>query len=271
MDAVQGKGLEETVNGILAEFTFEKWDGLGTQSYYSFITEKLAFENPHLSRASEQFKKMRTELLKGFAEYLKAFPELLTQYQSDKAQMIRLLSSQEMVIFPSFFKVINWLNTHYSNRYAIYLRTFGTDLPEVVPAIQAQAELQFAGIGEFKGCDLSLAPIGQTLEFFKNPQLLNYAIRDDYAYWKSKGFQAVGGKLFPVELSDVADIHIFFDDNANDPDKPIICPVSFDGALQDTQDLLNKGIIVAVNPKEAILDEDYFIKKVQTAVLARGK
>lgn len=56
-DAVQGKGLEETVNGILAEFTFDKWDGHTQQSYYAFVTAQLARNNPELSQTNEEFKK----------------------------------------------------------------------------------------------------------------------------------------------------------------------------------------------------------------------
>src|ERR1700733_7719267 len=71
MDAVQGKDLHQTMNGILAEFTFAEWNGGQKQSYYAFVTERLAKENPDLSQADEAFKTKRSELLKGFPDYLK--------------------------------------------------------------------------------------------------------------------------------------------------------------------------------------------------------
>ena len=63
---------------------------------------------------------------------------------------------------------------------------------------------------------------------------------------------------------------IFFDDNANDQDKPIIQPIDPDGKLLSTEKLLKLGNIVAVNSKQAILDKDYFIKKIK-AVLPQQK
>ena len=45
MDAVQGKGLEETINGILAEFTFAQWDGKHEQSYYAYLSDRLAYSS----------------------------------------------------------------------------------------------------------------------------------------------------------------------------------------------------------------------------------
>ena len=265
MDAVQGKGLEETINNVLAEFTFAKWNGEQNQSYYEYVTNTIAHENPQLSRASEIFKSVHTEHLKKFPLYLEHYhPQLLFQYGQEKTRMLEILNKKEMVIFPSFFKAILWLNSTYPNQFALYLRTFGKDLPEVVPAIESKAPLKFAGLGEFKGNDLFIQSKQKLLlKFFKNPKRKHYAIQDDYAQWKLHGFQAQGGKPFPIDLSNPEVIPIFFDDNANDPDKPIIQPVRPDGSLENTQELLKRGNLVAVNPKEAILDEDYFIKKIQ--------
>jgi|SRR3989339_877320 len=263
MDTVQGKGLEETINGILAEFTFAKWDGNHEQSYYAYITDRLAEQNPELSRSDEKFKTKRAVLLKDFSLYLKQYPALLMQYQDDKSCMLKILGDGEMVIFPSFFKVIAWLDIHYPNKYAIYLRTFGQDLPEVVPAIEKITSLRFAGQGEFQEKNLSLLGKEETLhDFFNGKNAQHYAIRDDYTYWKSQGFQAIGGKPFPLDIDNSNVISIFFDDNANDPDKPIIYPIGLDNRLEDIAELLKNGNVVAVNPKQAILDEDYFIKRI---------
>lgn len=262
-DAVQGKDLEEMINGILAEFTFYKWDGKNIQSYYAFVSAKLLRENSDSFLASEKFKKLRRELLKGFPQYLERYPELQSSYQATKDKMTALLSSEEMVIFPSFIKLIGWLNTCHKDHYTIYLRTFGQDLPKVMSLIEKRTELKFAAQGEFNGRALSLAEESY-LDFFRNSKN-NYGIKDDFEYWKSKGFQAEGGKPFPVGLN-AEDIEILLDDNADDEVKPIICPVNSEGKLLNTAELLKKGIIVAVNPMEAILDEDYFIKKVQARI-----
>ncbi len=264
MDAVQGKGLEETINGILAEFTFAQWDGANEQSYYAYITDLLAAQYPQLSRADEAFKAHRAVLLREFPIFLQQYPMLLANYEYDKSRMLDILDKDEIVIFPSFFKAIVWLEAHYPHKYAIYLRTFGQDLPEVVPAVEHATSLRFAGQGIFQGTRLSLVEREDMLyEFFVGASVQHYAIQDDYAYWKSRGFRAVGGKLFPLDPTHPRIVSIFFDDNANDPDKPIICPIGQHDELYDTLELLKTGHIVAVNPKEAILDEDYFIKKIQ--------
>ena len=267
MDAVQGKGIEETVNGILAEFTFEKWDGKTEQSFYAYLTNQIAQENPNLSRTSGIFKKIRAERLAHFPEYLQQYPELLAQYEKDKAIMLQILSTEKMAIFPSFFKTIEWLNQNYPKNYAIYLRTFGKDLSEIIQTLTDKKILKFANQGQFKERTLDIADPNKPLsEFFKNPDLNHYALCDDYKYWESKGFQAVGGKPFFIDINDLQNISIFFDDNANDPDKPIICPIDHSGNLQDTNQLMEKGNIVAVNPKEAILNENYFVDKIKLVI-----
>jgi hypothetical protein len=262
-DKVQGKELEDTLKAVQAEFTFHTWDGHTNQSYYEMVTAKLTKENPTLLQTTDEFKKKRGELLKDFPNYLKKFPELFAQYQNDRARMMEIVGSDKLVIFPSFIKLIAWLNLQYKGHYALYLRTFGTDLPEVRSKIENQTDLKFEGLGEFKGRTLSLA--SSYMEFFSNPKLGHYGIRDDFNYWKSTGYQAKGGKLFPVGLNK-KDIEIFFDDNADDAVKPIICPVDSKESIIDTNELLKKGIIVAVNPQQAILDEDYFINALKRRI-----
>ena len=95
------------------------------------------------------------------------------------------------------------------------------------------------------------------------------AIQDDYSYWKAKDFQTIAGKPFPIDLSNPHILSIFFDDNADDPDQPTIYPFDSLQKIEDQTKLLGRGNIVAVNPKEAILDEDYFIKKIN-ALLYRS-
>lgn len=266
-DAVQGKGLEETVNGILAEFTFDKWDGSTNQSYYAFTTAQLIRNHPELSQTTDEFKKERNTLLAGFSEFLKKFPTQYATYQADRAKMLAILNTEKTVIFPSFLKLVAWLNSNYKHRFALYLRTFGIDLPEIMPKIEQKSELTFEGIGSFKGNSLSIPASLRyantvALDFFTHSTSHCYGIQDDYNHWKSKGFQAKGGKPFLVG-SYGNEIEIFFDDNADDPVKPIICPIDSEGKMIDTAELLQKGIIVAVNPKEAILNENYFIEKLQ--------
>ena len=276
MDLVQGKEVPETVNAILAEFTFAKWNGRDQESYRDYITNKLAKANPTLSRKSEEFKKARAEELKKFPTYLRNnHPGLFAQFSEDRTRMNTILlpkGDNPMVVFPSFFKAIRWLQKNYPDNFTLTLRTFGQDLPEIVPMIEKIAKIKFAGIGEFKGRDLTLeVPEKLVPTFLSGSNMKNYAIRDDYKYWKSQGFKASGGKPFPLDRSDSDSAYIFFDDNADDPDKPIVNPFGPNNEPLDTKEMMREGYIVAVNPKEAILDDNYFINKIKAFLRKRGK
>jgi len=262
-DAVQDKNLESTINGIIAECMEAAWDSKHTQSYYAYATAQVAQENPSLAKTDETFKKKRSERLEQFVTHLQQYPTHLKQYEDDKASMMRILQGEGLVIFPSFYKTLAWLETEYPQQYSIYLRTFGTDLPKVVPAIQKNTTLQFANQNANLTEVISRAALLSTIS---SAHTSHWAIRDDYGYWKSKTFQAVGGKPFSIDLNNPHHVSMFFDDNANDQDKPIIYPFSANGDLEDTNELLKTGHIVAVNPKEAILDENYFINKIKAVL-----
>lgn len=266
VDLVQNKGIEECVNSILANFTFYKWDGEKEQSYYAFLTDKVSRENPKLLVTSEDFKSKRNVYISDFHAYLQQYPGMLAEYEKDKSALLEILDRESLVIFPAFFKLVSWLNENFKDKYVIYLRTFGTDLPEVVPAIEENSELKFHEWGEFRGRELYIGSEVRTVDFFVSNTSKNCAIRDDYVYWKAHNFQAIGGKPFFVDSENSNYVHIFFDDNADDLDKPIICPVLSNGGLADTSELIERGNIVAVNSRDAILNENYFIEKVKFIV-----
>ncbi|HEV2917516.1 MAG TPA: hypothetical protein VGW78_07280 [Candidatus Babeliales bacterium] len=260
-DAVQAKDVETTVNGILAECMIAPWNGNNSQSYYAYVTDQISQECPFLARTDDVFKHKRTQRLKQFPVQVKQqYPEQYALYEQEKAAMMHVLQNSPTGIFPSFYQTMQWLATQYPNRYAVYLRTFGTDLPAVVSTIQKNSSLRFAN----QEADLTQSiPRIALLRMVTNQSLCHYAIRDDYICWKAHDFQVVGGKPFPIHLDDPDTLSIFFDDNAQDPDKQIICPLKPNGELEDTKKLLASGHIVAVNPRDAILDVNYFINKIK--------
>lgn len=265
-DSVQNKGLAQAINGILAENTFYPWNGTDQESYYSYVTREIAKNNPNLHPASPEFKSKRSQLISGFLEYITQYQPLWFQCLNEKVRMLQLLRAKELVVFPSFFNLINWLDTHFKDRYVIYLRTFGTDLPEIMPIIEQYTSLKFAGMGTFEGRYLDVASQYSSLAEFFYASNKHYALQDDYAHWQAAGFSAIAGKLFPINTYNSDILTMFFDDNANDQDKPIISPIFHNGELLNTQELIRSGHIVSVNTKEAILNPDYFIEKVQKMV-----
>ena len=271
-DLVQGKNIEQTVNAILAEFTYADWDGSGkVQSYYAFLTERLAAEHQTISQVSETFKAMRTEQLKEFPAYLTNHPntQLRADYDHDKQCMMDILAGKELTLFPSFLKAVKWLSEKHPGRYTLYLRTFGDDLPKIMPLIEKETSITFAGTGEFKDGRLFLSDQrAVSPAFLLQAYHRHYGIRDDYQSWKKTGFKAHGGKPFFIDRDNTTTVYLFFDDNADDRKKPIVCPVDAHGTVQDTDELLASGHIVAVNPKAAILDGNYFIHKIEQVLAA---
>jgi hypothetical protein len=100
----------------------------------------------------------------------------------------------------------------------------------------------------------------------------SYAIQDDYSYWASKKEASEGGKLLLIDDADYDTHHIFFDDNiSSDPSHSIV----------DVRDLItgeqipfkraiNKYIVI-VDPEKAILENDYFVKRIEECEKRRGE
>lgn len=100
----------------------------------------------------------------------------------------------------------------------------------------------------------------------------SYAIQDDYSYWAAKNESSEGGKLLLIDDADYDTHHIFFDDNIrSDPSKNIV----------DVRDLItgeqipfkraiNKYIVI-VDSEKAILENDYFVKRIEECEKRRGE
>jgi hypothetical protein len=87
------------------------------------------------------------------------------------------------------------------------------------------------------------------------------AIKDDWAWWQWHGEQASAGKLLTIIGGDETD-QIFFDDNIDHSDARIVDCRDAEGRLMKAADCLNR-FCVKVNPVEALLDEGYFLSKLQ--------
>lgn len=277
-DAVQNKDLNETINSILAEFIFAKWDGEINESYYAYLTRKILAKHPELTASSQALKEKRAELLRDFESEIKD-SKILEQYQTDKAKILKILNSSDLMIFPSFYKLLNWLEENFKDKFVIYLRTFGKDLPEVISKIESKSNLKFSGQATFNGKNLSANTKNLSIYEFFAQNNLHLAIQDDYQYWKQENFSSTSGKPFPLIFNNLVlnnsnstnkcnsncsenILSFFFDDNASDPYRPIICPITADNSPCELSKLLDDGYLVAVNPLEAILDEDYFVNKI---------
>ena len=88
------------------------------------------------------------------------------------------------------------------------------------------------------------------------------AIQDDYSLWSSKRGAANSGKLLLIDPTDQRVQQIFFDDNISSDTK---CSIVDIRNITTGKEIQYKNAIdkymIQVEPNLAILDDDYFIKK----------
>jgi hypothetical protein len=95
------------------------------------------------------------------------------------------------------------------------------------------------------------------------------AIKDDWAWWQFNGEQSYAGKLLTVIGGKKPTQQIFFDDNIDHNDVRIVDCRDAGGSVIPHAKSLAK-LCVKVNPVEAMLDNDYFFRKLLFAQGDRG-
>lgn len=100
----------------------------------------------------------------------------------------------------------------------------------------------------------------------------SYAIKDDYMFWSAKRGAAEGGKLFLLDENSKNVHQIFFDDNINQDLSFSIVDIrnSITGEKLAYPNVIDK-YMVQVDPRKAILDESYFVKKVRECEFKRSQ
>lgn len=86
------------------------------------------------------------------------------------------------------------------------------------------------------------------------------AIKDDWAWWQFCDEQAHGGKLLTIIPGKMQTQQVFFDDNIDHDDPRIVDIRDPNGQPLAPSKTMNK-ICIKVNPVEALLDDDYFFRK----------
>ena len=93
----------------------------------------------------------------------------------------------------------------------------------------------------------------------------HFAVQDDWPYWNQHQEKGEYGKPFLFDFSETSERvrshSLFFDDNITGEEEDIVKPCEIGGQTISTQALCGR-IIFSVNTVEAILDDDYFIKRV---------
>eukprot|EP00826_Nyctotherus_ovalis_P034638 TRINITY_DN2903_c0_g1_i1.p3 TRINITY_DN2903_c0_g1~~TRINITY_DN2903_c0_g1_i1.p3 ORF type:complete len:119 (-),score=23.35 TRINITY_DN2903_c0_g1_i1:127-483(-) len=92
----------------------------------------------------------------------------------------------------------------------------------------------------------------------------SFAIQDDYIYWRDKDFLPDSGKLMLIDRADGGVHQIFFDDNIDsDPEFSIVDIRDLKSGKNISYEEAINTYMVQVDTIKAILDDDYFIKKVR--------
>lgn len=261
-DKASDKSIEDVVNELLAERYSSYWD--------SFQNEKMTFDTyvknvlvPNGNRS------LRQSYTQQFVTYLRdhshpLYPEVLQQYQ--KAMEALLVAPEG--IFTSFYSLLDYLEAN-ELPYTIILRSFGFEIFEVMDAIDRQRGGLFSYSGHFREGKLhpdnEEAIEGVIAIYNKLKQGGHAAIRDDWETWFSHHMAMEKAKPFYIDGEDGETLPIFFDDNIVETDTGynIIAPMdATTGESLSIEALIERKQAVQVDTLEAILDPDYFIKRV---------
>jgi hypothetical protein len=277
LDPASNKTAEDCILHTLADTYEDCWDNhvLEPISYTDYIKEYIY---PGIEAGNLELKRTRKEKISQFLTYL----EMTNHRFSKKANEDFKLASENLknhstLILKAFYKLISYLQYN-EYHYSIVLRTFGMDLDVVIEDIEKQT---FAGFfetkAEFKDGILnfekpdnhpSISNLKEVYTYLKSHG--HVAIHDDWLPWSKSGELQIHGKPFPIDLDDTKVISLFFDDNIStkmNSVKNIVSPIDIKtGKSLSVYELIQKHRLFAVNSIEAILDDTYFIRLVESSL-----
>jgi len=265
-DSAVGMSSEEMIAARLAHQVLDRWDErvLEPISYADYVRTVLY---PDLDYNAKQ------RHIGQFLNYLRQVDHPLRAEVEAKHQLA-MERLDGRFVFPSFYKLIRKLDREGAD-YAVVLRTFGYDLPLVMQEVNGQLDRPFFTLqGRVRKGQVFLAHspdqescvdrIEAVYQLFKESSHL--ALQDHYDDWNGSGKLRQHSKVFPIDLEDSSVVSIFFDDNVVlAPGSPtnIVHPVHpTTGEQLEVADLVETGHIVRVDTLQAILDDNYFIDRI---------
>ncbi len=272
-DPSGNRNVESVINHSLAQRYKDLWNNKTTikKSYYNYVFEDFL---PG-TRKDKQLKAKRTKTLKNFVNYLKDtdsifYPEANILFH----QCLEKINSSNTIIFKSFYKLIDYLNEK-KIPYSIIIRTFGNDIQKVTEEIEKNTSISFSrdkyNIADnqlFMNGVLIYNDMSSIYNFFVKSDHL--AIQDNWYKWNQNEEISRFGKKFPISFRDNNTISLFFDDHVEEDYNSfhnVVAPIDVEtNNLLDVHSLVKKKLIFKVNTVDAILDDNYFIKKVNDAL-----
>jgi hypothetical protein len=227
------------------------------------------------------------DLIKLKHEQAEDFDALREKIINDFEAMEAKFLQEQHSIFPSFFRLIEWLREKKDVNFHLILRTFGDDAPRISFEVTKKFPTEkFTHKGFYLNGKWEIALIDEsqtnTLEkaqdvyrFLKSKNYQHLMIKDDWKEWNAQEEHQKHGKRFLVKLNAKHTHAILFDDNlVLDPEteKNIITAVNIkNDEMIPIPSLLEKKIVVRTDQMRAILDNEYFVKVVQDSLKLNGK
>lgn len=279
-DKAGGIDADAAVNKLLAETTFDKWDGAISQSYRSFADD--------LFKGQPDAKSHSRELTKNFVAHLEDIAHPLA---ADVSKSYHAMSEKlRNCVFPSVIKFIQAMElaSHVSVtpfEFHIVIRSFGCDHQKFIDAVEQQTSVRFNSehVAFVDGAlQTSQGPINPQFEPKRMQDFVvaagHLVVQDNYRWWQDHG-EVGSGKPIPVDFSGEI-LGAFFDDNlvlhsktaSESANKNIIVAYNVeDGAIVPVRDLIleHKRAII-VDTRAAVEDDDYFIKKANETMQRAG-
>lgn len=268
-DTAKNAGMEYFLRSILAEQTMDYWDESYERMSFKNYVEKVLLPG---DKSNKELKKAREAQIFGFLDWLKIHEHPAEKRVFEEYNEFKARAHEE--VFESFYKLISKLKEQ-NIQFLVVIRTFGNDIEEITSKIsQRDPSIEFKK-GKFTDKTLSIEEedsIGEIKKIFERivNSATHLAIQDNWNEWNQDQGRARSGKPFFYDASNPLYLSLFFDDNLDyDPEKDIIAPILIDGSLQSTVDLKD-SLLFQADPREALFNEDYYIKKVNQALINQG-
>lgn len=269
---------------LLTHFTFHD------DSTIDFVRLKEQPEDD-IERVKEKIDHVKKQIIKDLAKLRESdengFEETRKKILQDNMQMHEKLVQQPHTIFPSFFRLIEWLKTKKNVHFHIIFRTFGNDAQKVVIELEKRfPEERFTHTGKYLNGKWLMTSIhdnkqhvlekaSDVYRYFKSNQYQHLALQDDWKEWNAHQENESHGKRFLVKLNSKNTHTMFIDDNIEEDGttgKNIVTAINVENDSSISIDsLIAKKTVVRTDTITAICDDDYFVKIVQESLKLNDK
>lgn len=267
--------FDESIIYSLAYYYKDRWDERVSEPiYYGDYVKQYLVPGQASDKA---IKAERYKRIKKFIEFLKETNHPLLEEIESKYRAAAEKGSKSLIT-PAFYRLLDYLNEK-GIEYSIVLRTFGNDTDRVMEEINRKLDTPFfKGKGKVIGENVHLDRVYEDVEsiysLYKGhlDEKIHFGLEENWELWADNKEARIYGKKFPFEANgDI--LSLFFDDNIEtDENRNVVNPVDAKtGAPLSVKELLADGYIVRVDGVQALIDDNYFIDKVEKALNSNAK